>query len=81
MAYLEEGYIYESVVGDGVRKIHFDEWKIGREGTHIFMYKVPFGFLDLRVFGRFEGRKYDIWSNGYQLFGLVKLLSFKSKRE
>lgn len=75
IAYLKEGYIYESVIGKGVHKIAFEDWKKGREGTTLALFKVKESDLDLNVFCKLEGRKYDIPANFFNLFGLTKLLS------
>lgn len=80
IAILKGGYVYESVVGKGVRKIHFDEWRKGREGTTLFMFKVQEIEYDMPTFNRLIGRKYDTPANLFNLFGLFKLLSFKADK-
>lgn len=81
VAYLEEGYIYESVVGKGVHNIRFEDWTKGREGTTLLLFKVDRLDLDMNVFHKLKGRKYDIPSNLFNLFGITKLLSRKADKK
>jgi hypothetical protein len=69
-----------SVVGKGVHKIPFEEWKKGREGTTLFMFETPRLAFDLSIFEKLEGRKYDIPSNIFNLFGLFKLLRINADK-
>lgn len=78
---LIDGVIYESVVGKGVRKIPFEEWKKGREGTTLFMFEMSYLSFNMSEFNKLEGRKYDIPSNIFNLFGLFKLLSRKADKK
>lgn len=77
VCYLENGVIYESVVKRGVRKIDFEEWKKGREGTHLFMYDVPLHMFNINVFEKLEHKQYDVPSNFWHLFNFKKLLNYK----
>jgi hypothetical protein len=66
----DNGIIYESTSGAGVQLIGMELWKIGREGTYLFCYKIPDNHkVDLEQFWRARGKKYDYWANILFLFG------------
>lgn len=63
IAYYENGIIYESAAPMGVHSIPYDEWIKGREGTTLFVFDLPDGFVNVGVFERYDGTPYDYWAN------------------
>jgi len=60
IAILKDGEIWESAFKVGVRKIDFEDWKEGREGTFLLIYTVPDDFIDFDLLENYMGRKYDL---------------------
>lgn len=63
IAYLENGWIYESAAPKGVIKTPYEDWVKGREGTTLFIFDLPKGFVDVEVFEKHIDFPYDYWAN------------------
>lgn len=81
IAYCQNGWVFESVIKHGAHHIKFDEWVKGREGTHLFIYDVPYGLFDQHIFWKLKNTAYDTPSNIYHLFGLINLLPLNGSRK
>lgn len=77
VAILKDGVIYESVAGKGVHSMEYDEWKIGREGTHLFLLEIDDDLVDFNKFKLLKGKKYDYMANLFHLFKMDKRLAVR----
>jgi uncharacterized protein YycO len=63
VALYHNGYVYESTAGIGVHSIPFSEWKKGREGSWLHLFKVDDDRIDLSIFEQHRGKPYDFKAN------------------
>jgi len=84
IAWMNEGIVYESVAGEGVRDIPFEDWKKGREGTTIFIYSdLPEEMFDMSVYEGFKHlvTGYDYWANILFFFNQTHKLYKKNTKK
>jgi len=74
-------YVYESVAGKGVHKIHWNDWVKGREGTYLISYEIPRHLVSFSKFQDLEGTGYDFMANVYYLFNKKEKLANKANNK
>jgi hypothetical protein len=75
------GDIYESVGGEGVHKIPFDEWIKDRKDTYLFIYQVDREDVSFNRFRELEGLEYDYAANFWHLFNRKNKLKKRANKK
>ena len=76
-----KGDIYESVAGDGVQKIPFEDWVKTRKNTYLFIYQLDREDVSFNRFNELLGSGYDYKANLLHLFNQTKRLKKRANKK